>query len=420
MAGCEMRHLRGLHIFLFNLILIPTLSFPQGVTKVLISGLGGQHDTDVQTAFELGYASYDGSNFSGTITKYFDIGITNSLDYAKNNGYEVVVRSTTGLVTALAYAPSYPEVQVFMPAGSNSYEYVFSGDIESCPIVVTGAGDSHNETGYKVEFFAPDPITIEPDRSSFPNGYIAGQISFIANSMNKTIQEARISARETLKGGENPDMYDGYGKVVVQDVLDQALPVELVSFSAELTNEGVLLNWETATEVNNYGFNVEKKQAEGDWLNISFVQGHGNTSSPKSYKFLDTNPPPGKLQYRLKQIDTDGSFAYYETITEVSNTITTVEEKQFPTEFSLSQNYPNPFNPVTTIKFSVPASSSNRNTTLKIYDLLGTEIAVLVNEKKAQGEYEVQFDAGSFASGVYFYQLVNGNHISTKKLTVTK
>ncbi len=224
----------------------------------------------------------------------------------------------------------------------------------------------------------------------------------------------------------------GINSIVVDDPLS-ALPVELTAFTAQLNGSGVELNWETATEVNNYGFEIERQLSENrtqntEWENIGFVQGHGNSNSPKSYEFIDHDPPTGNVQYRLKQIDTDGTFTYYSAIAEVSNGITSVQEnesdKGLPTVFNLSQNYPNPFNPSTTIKYSIPvvvlSPVEGQHVKLKIYNILGNEVATLVDDQKAPGNYEITFNANKLSSGLYFYKLTTGKFHQTKKMLLVK
>lgn len=204
-----------------------------------------------------------------------------------------------------------------------------------------------------------------------------------------------------------------------------ALPVELSSFSLSYSGGLVTLNWETANEVNNYGFEIErqvssKQSVGGNWDKIGFVNGNGNSNSPKDYSFTD-EPKGGKeFKYRLKQIDFDGMFEYSEEVVAVLENVTA---------FKLEQNYPNPFNPTTTIKFSVPPVGRNGISTymvvLKVYDVLGREVATLVNEEKSPGNYEVKFDAetlhgASLPSGVYFYRLSTPKFTSVKKLLLMK
>ena len=192
-----------------------------------------------------------------------------------------------------------------------------------------------------------------------------------------------------------------------------ALPVELTSFTATLKNNVAELQWKTATERNNYGFEVERSivsnlKSANYWEKIAFVQGHGNSNSPKEYSFTDAELLPGQHEYRLKQIDIDGSFEYSQNIEITVGS---------PKDFSLSQNYPNPFNPATTITYQLP---KNGSVTLKIYDMLGKEVKTLVNEQKEMGGYTVQFDASSLASGMYVYQLRVNDFVSTKKMLLLK
>ncbi|MGE5363438.1 MAG: LamG-like jellyroll fold domain-containing protein [Bacteroidota bacterium] len=180
---------------------------------------------------------------------------------------------------------------------------------------------------------------------------------------------------------------------------DLVLPVELVSFSAAATGRGVELNWQTATEVNNHGFEIERAEIyEGrnhsnNWCSIGFVAGSGNTNNARSYSFLDKFPASGKVMYRLKQIDSDGGFIYS---TEIPVSVSA------PMEFALLQNYPNPFNPATTIKYSLPEDSYVK---LEVYSTLGEKLFTLADEVKSAGNYEAVFDGSTFTSGVYIYKL---------------
>ena len=195
------------------------------------------------------------------------------------------------------------------------------------------------------------------------------------------------------------------------------LPVELTSFTALLRSSSVELNWQTATEINNYGFEIERASVISNevrnlnWQKVGFVQGHGNSNSTKQYSFTDdlALDKTLKFSYRLKQIDNDGTFKYSKEV-EVNT--------QLPTKSSLSQNYPNPFNPSTLISYQI---SVNSFVTLKVYDVLGKEVATLVNESKEAGNYEITFNASKLASGVYFYRLQGENGLlATKKFMLVK
>ena len=206
-----------------------------------------------------------------------------------------------------------------------------------------------------------------------------------------------------------------------QEIIDAGactppLPVELITFSATVEENKIELKWDTATEVNNYGFEVERQiinnnihpsMVNSQWISIGFVKGHGNSNSPKQYFFIDNNPSSGKIKYRLKQIDNDGKFKYFPTKGWIEVTLSAFFN------FALGQNYPNPFNPSTTFSYSIPVAS---NVSLEVFNTLGEKIITLVNEFKLAGNYNVKWNASGYPSGIYFYQLRAGNFIQTKKL----
>lgn len=188
------------------------------------------------------------------------------------------------------------------------------------------------------------------------------------------------------------------------------LPVELTSFVGYIKKDFIELNWTTATELNNYGFEIERSSANKIWQNIGFVLGNNTSNSPKSYSFVDRQPDLGTNFYRLKQIDNDGSFKYSEQINvNFGNLLADV--------FKLRQNYPNPFNPKTKISFFVGEKS---NVEIKIFNVLGIELMKLVDELKEPGNYSIDFDGSSLPSGVYYYQMKAGKFTDTKKMIINK
>ncbi len=407
-------------------VLLCTVSYPQIVNKVLVSGYGGSHDENVKSAFEIGYSSHNGSIFPGTIEIY-SYSISTSFQYAEDNNFEMVLRSTTGLSTAIEHANNYPSVKLVMPSGSNSFVQTYDGDIETCPVIVCGAGTSDNVTGYKIDFYSVDPI-YNNNYSSFSTGYIAGQIAFIANNLNISIENARQIARDNGSQGGVFDTYNGYGKIDIQSSITTPFPVELTSFSGKLINKTVILNWETATELNNYGFEIERASFREDgttpdnaeWKTIGFVEGHGNSSSPKNYSFIDTNIPTGNVNvsYRLKQIDTDGTFELSELIN------IKLEEPNSSQQIVLKQNYPNPFgasvsagNTNTTIKYTIAQKGF---ISLTVYNILGEEVRTLVNKEQAPGSYDVQFSpflrGEELPSGIYIAKIISGNFSKNIKM----
>lgn len=193
-------------------------------------------------------------------------------------------------------------------------------------------------------------------------------------------------------------------------ISDAALPVELTSFTASTYKKGVKLNWQTATEVNNYGFSIERKAAidKSEWDEISFVEGHGNSNAPKEYSFIDASPVGSNLSYRLKQIDTDGAFEYSDVVEIALIDLNKTE---------LHQNHPNPFNPTTSISFSL---SETAHVNITIYNAIGQEVADLLHKEMVAGVHNVNFDASSLASGFYFYRIDTPNYSKTMKMMLLR
>ncbi|KAB2920947.1 MAG: T9SS type A sorting domain-containing protein [Bacteroidetes bacterium] len=203
---------------------------------------------------------------------------------------------------------------------------------------------------------------------------------------------------------------------------DGALPVELLSFTASAKGRGVELAWKTASELNNKGFEIQRTELNhrnigslnqstdesmNQWHGIGFIAGHGTTNAPQSYTFVD-NSVFGTVSYRLKQVNNDGSFTYSSAV-EVTVAA--------PSAYALSQNHPNPFNPATTISYSLPAAGF---VTLKVYDILGKEVATLVNGMQESGANKASFDASQLPSGIYFARLSSGSFSSVIKMTLMK
>lgn len=211
---------------------------------------------------------------------------------------------------------------------------------------------------------------------------------------------------------------------------DQALPVELQNFQGSVIGNDVNLRWKTVTEINNYGFEVERSEKRDErsekWEKIGFVAGNGTSNSVKEYSFTDDiskhlslyhpkDPLDNlnlTLSYRLKQIDNDGSYTYSNEIT-----VETMKATSLPIEFTLYNNYPNPFNPSTTIKFGIPKESK---VILEVFNVLGERVVTLVNKEMTEGYHEVKFNGASLPGGVYIYKLAADGFSATKKLVLMK
>lgn len=188
------------------------------------------------------------------------------------------------------------------------------------------------------------------------------------------------------------------------------MPVELTSFTSSVNSRDAKLQWITASELNNSGFDIQRTNADNNWINVGYVTGSGTSHIPVNYSFEDKNITAGKYKYRLKQTDYNGNYEYYNLASDV--------EVGIPSKFNLSQNYPNPFNPVTKIDYTVPVDSK---VSLIIYDVSGREVTRLINnDLKKADYYTVTFNGSGFSSGVYFYKLISDNFVQTKKLIMLK
>ncbi len=186
------------------------------------------------------------------------------------------------------------------------------------------------------------------------------------------------------------------------------VPVELTSFSANVNDGTVVLNWSTATELNNSGFEIERKSQNSDWMRIGFVSGSGSTTEIRKYTYSDNSVTSGSYSYRLKQVDLDGTFEYSQ---EVNVDVTP------SMDYALQQNYPNPFNPTTKIRFTVPETSVVK---LTVFNAIGEAVKDLVNNYYEVGSHEVIFNASNFASGIYFVRMESGSFVSARKITLMK
>ena len=209
------------------------------------------------------------------------------------------------------------------------------------------------------------------------------------------------------------------------DKPDGTLPVELTYFVGDVVDSSVELRWGTATEVNNYGYDILRTDTSFDWETIGFVQGHGNSNSPKDYLFIDSLiETSGKYFYLLKQIDTDGNYEFTEdTVKVIVDFVTDIIEDNISSNsindmhFILFQNYPNPFNPETVISFEL---MEPKNIILNLYSSNGEFVESLRSGRMNSGSHFVKFNANHLSSGTYIYKLTVGNNSFSKKMLLIK
>ena len=346
-----------------------------------------------------------GSNWPGPA----QIGLATSID--NGNTWQKYDDPTT---TSHPYAESDPVLKPDKPYDNYS--------LWGCTVLRTS-------TGWQM-FYAGDKVTVV----AICYATSADGINWVKDDLNNPIFSPSQDPLTPYNMFEQPSviiydnkylMYYDYGvgpnsAGIGMAMADYVIPVELISFTATSNGNEVILSWSTATELNNHGFEIQRKFCSNSFVTIGSITGHGTTTSPNQYSFVDKILDAGKYFYRLKQLDFNGTFEY-------SNVIE-IDVRSID-EFTLKQNYPNPFNPTTKISWQSPVSSWQ---TLKVFDILGNEIATLVDEYKPAGIYEIEFSnaethhgvslpsgvssRGGYASGVYFYRIQAGNFIETKKM----
>jgi hypothetical protein len=251
------------------------------------------------------------------------------------------------------------------------------------------------------------------------NGGVIQPISFTDSTVNSDWPDiANSNLTELFKGNTYVNVHSSNypngeirGQVLFTNGISGNLPVELISFNASVKENSVKLTWATATESNNQGFEIERSiNIRSGFVRIGYVKGNGTSSDLHSYKFTDKNvKSSATYYYRLKQTNFDGTFEYSKVINIASGVIQ---------KFELAQNFPNPFNPSTIISFNLPEKAS---VSLKIYNILGEEVATLLNETKGPGSYKITFSGANLASGIYFYKLTTNTGIAAvKKMTLLK
>jgi photosystem II stability/assembly factor-like uncharacterized protein len=186
------------------------------------------------------------------------------------------------------------------------------------------------------------------------------------------------------------------------------VPVELTVFTAAALDQKVILSWTTATELNNNGFEIQRRVVESEFATIGFVKGEGTTTNQKEYSYKDKDLVDGKYFYRLKQVDYNGSYEYSDVIE--------VDVRSL-NEYALEQNYPNPFNPTTTIGYVLKEKTTAK---LILLNAIGEQVAILVNEEQEKGFHKIDYNASTLSSGVYFYRLQAGDIVQTRKMILLK
>jgi hypothetical protein len=283
-----------------------------------------------------------------------------------------------------------------LPEEINFSKWSVTSDGKYIFLLGSGGGYSSYPASPNAYYYNPDTDTwaletpLPAPRGLVHGTYIPGHNKLLWGGGNNTISSTAFQ----------PHIWEGVNGVYV--------PVEMVSFTADVTLRGAELKWTTASEKNNSHFVVEKSSDGILFDEISIVTGSGTKLNESNYSYTDQTYSGGVCFYRLRQVDYDGSYSYSDVVN---------VESEIPSMFVLEQNYPNPFNPSTRIRYQLPVDGL---VTLQLYDPVGRLVGVLVNEEKPAGTHEVMFNASSYSSGVYYYKLTSGQNSGIKKLLLMK
>ena len=326
---------------------------------------------------------------SANITSYIDSTVNQGVSY----NYRIRAFNISG---QSGYSNVY-YVTTILPGPTNLVGQLFGGPPPHS-VVLNWQESSTNELGFVIERDTEGSGNFE-SLDSVAADITSYEDTNLVNPVDTLYYRVYAFSQDTVSEYSN--------------IAEMVIPVELVSFTADIFESTVTISWITATEVNNYGFEVQRKIENAEWKRIGFVEGHGTTTERQNYKYIDEirGIQARTLGYRLKQQNYDGSYEYSDVV-EVTNPA--------PTEFVLQQNYPNPFNPSTIIRYEIPGQADNKLVVLKLFDVLGNEVAILVNEEKEAGRYSVEFSATALPSGIYFYRLSAGYFTETKKMILLK
>ncbi|MBS1552595.1 MAG: T9SS type A sorting domain-containing protein [Bacteroidetes bacterium] len=357
------------------------MNFNKNKITGLVDAIGNFHNN-----FIIGQIiNFSGSNntlVGGTLT-------TPTLPYLSDCRNNIIINPTGGPAAYSSALYSGSDYNVFYNGGNSNLINYGGISYNSVQDFYNATGKDQHSSDQPVNFVSPTDLHLAP--ASFGDPLLIG---IHDDAVIDDIDGQTRSLTSPYKGADEPDI---------------PLPVELSVFNSSVNVNNVNLYWTTTSETNNSGFGIERSNENQDWRNIGFVKGHGTTTATNNYEFSDKGLNPGKYNYRLKQLDYNGNYKYYNLSEEVLI--------GSPEKFSLSQNYPNPFNPVTVINYELPFNS---NVQLKVYDISGKEVITLVNGFKEAGRYDVTFDGSNFASGVYYYKITSDNFSSVKKMFLIK
>lgn len=313
--------------------------------------------------------------------------------YSSNFGTSWTAQPTTGQTNSYTIWFNTPSIGL---TGGTNFMVTTNGGTAWGAITVPGTGNVGGITGEGTSWWVARQATSIYESTNNGTAWTTAYTAPAGSYYHLTKARTGTAVYGVRSNG---GITRGFGTIV---------PVELASFTASANEGSVVLDWSTATETNNQGFTIERKFAGSEYAAIAFVEGNGSSTTTRNYSFTDANLQAGKYTYRLKQTDFDGSTAYSKEVeADVAQIVS----------YALDQNFPNPFNPSTSISYRIPEAA---NVVIKIYDVMGTEVATLVNSKQEAGAHSVVFDAAKLSSGSYIYTIKAGNFTATRKMMLMK
>ena len=361
--------------------------------------IDGNKIDSANTSYSAGFESSSNVNlgYLNTDPYYYYSGLLDEVAF-----YNVDLSQSTILEHYYKGMKGYGYCSIIPPVATPSNLIAIKNSTDSTQVDLSWQDNSSNELGFVIQRKLGDTTSVALFAAIDTVG--ADVVTYTDTTVSDT---TTYTYRVYAYNADTVSQFSNLAQVTTP------VPVELTSFSVSSEDGKVHLLWETATELNNAGFSIEKSKDNIRFSEIAFIEGNGTTTDKSSYSYTDNAAQAGKYYYRLKQVDLDGSFHYSKTV-EVDLGI--------PKQFSLDQNYPNPFNPATTIRFALPM---NAKVNIKLYNTLGQEVANILNSDLSAGVHETTFNASNLSSGVYFYKLeVHGidgsNFISTKRMLLMK
>lgn len=363
------------------------------VVSVTYDDVDAQSDTLTLTARPVSYANTPGSfgNEGGLYLDIFNKNYQFETDLNAvfaNNVYANDVETNADLSTLSDMAGILVNGTDGEPVNLKFY---FNADGANSAWGITGTSDieGYRETGTETDAFESITANAAVDNANFDLNFDgATEDTYVVDLSNDQWSKRFVTAGAS----------------------GQAVPVELTTFDGVADDTGVTLRWETASETNNAGFDIERKTDDGPFERIGYVEGHGTTTEPQSYRFTDTDLPAtsGPLTYRLKQVDLDGSFEYSPEVELSVNA---------PDRFTLQAPYPNPFTQTASVRYALPRASNVR---LSVYNVLGQRVATLVDGEQSAGRKTVTFDPEDLSSGVYFIRMQADDFTATQRVIFTR